>query len=691
MTKAAFRVLWLALALVAMLDSADRAEAAVQARFSNPNFEQGNTSGWRIYNPDSRALNWMVTDAAANVHGGKWAGTLTGFGGTGSLLLLYNQASIADLPAGTLVHVKFYLKTEGLAFQKEGVGISPILATLDGSGQVLTYASEAGRFVGTYDYTPVSFLLELPAGATTLWLQLSLGAGIKAGSLYVDDLSFEVIDAQPSLPPPDLVDCSVRRDSAGVPRLMMNGVAEPPVFFFGNSGNPVIYEEIAKARAAGLRLIQVPMQMPWTGMSTGMLEQILAANPDALILPRLSLFPPDSWLAAHPMAVIRNEQGLSAQNGAWPSPASDQLASAWKHQLEILIRFLQNSPYKNRVIGYHTGYLSTGEWFYPDTNAQYTDFSEDNRARFAQWATGRYGTLAELNTAWETSYGAFTQIQIPPATQWEQGDDGLFRDPRKRRWVMDFLGYQNELIADRLIELAGTIKTLTGGHRLASFFYGYQNELINNAGRRGLGHTGHLGLCKVLASPDVDMICSPISYYDRQVGGPANLMSIVDSITLAGKLCLQEEDSNTWLVDPSQNWDSFNPWYSTEWDTMQCLRRNFGNVISHNLAIWWMDLWADGRHNSTAIWQNNKKLIESYAESIRRALPACPQVALIYDEDSPLTLKSDSYDLNRPNGYEQRSIFQTSGLQVGYYHLQDLPRPARVGSVAHFRQHIPHG
>ena len=39
---------------------------------------------------------------------------------------------------------------------------------------------------------------------------------------------------------------------------------------------------------------------------------------------------------------------------------------------------------------------------------------------------------------------------------------------------------------------------------------------------------------------------------------------------------------------------------------MQCMRRDFGNVLGHNLAIWWMDLWGDGRFNSDKIWKNSK-------------------------------------------------------------------------------------
>ena len=71
-------------------------------------------------------------------------------------------------------------------------------------------------------------------------------------------------------------------------------------------------------------------------------------------------------------------------------------------------------------------------------------------------------------------------------------------------------------------------------------------------------------------------------------------MTIIDSVLLAGKMYLQEDDSHTYLwpnPDPALSWP-------TEWATLQCHRRNFGVIATHNQGMWWMDLSANGCLNS---------------------------------------------------------------------------------------------
>ena len=485
-----------------------------------------------------------------------------------------------------------------------------------------------------------------------------------------------------SLPPVrnDAILSKVQKDVKGNPRLLINGKVRPPVFSFGNSMGAVVYQEFARAGAFGQDLVQFQMSLPWGGASGGMIEQTLQANPNALIMPRINITPPSWWINQHLDQRILTQDGqpLPARDtlaqGA-PSPASDLFIDEVKWQIQEFIQNIHNSPYKNRIIGYHLTYLSYGEWFYPEPNERYMDFSEINRIKFVEWLKVRYANdINQLNTAWGTSYSIFAAAQIPPASDWEVGDDGLFRDPAvpRARRVADFLRYENELIASRIDELGQWVKTLTSGRSLVAAFYGYQNELLNNGGSRGIGHSGHLGLRKLLTSPNIDIICSPVSYYDRDAGGPCEMMSITDSISEAGKFYLQENDSTTYLVDPSQGPFSWISWYSTEFDTHNCMRRDFGHVLSHNMAMWWMDLGSDGRYNSDSIENNMHQMLDTYTDSIANNSGRETQVALIYDEESYYYLKASCQNLTMPNGYEQRSIFQELGAQVGYYQIADL-------------------
>ena len=655
----------------AYLDEADLLRVTNSGALLNGGFETGSTAGWQVFNPDGQPLNWSVTSDPANVHSGSHAGALTAFDGTNSTLILHNSVDVSAWPADSMLVAKLRLKTDALELADSGDSLRMVVAIWDDANQVIAYSYMNGNFLGTQEYTPVEVFISLPHGAKQAEIQLALRSGIVSGAVFVDDADIRQV-SDPGDLSEDIPMAEIKRDAGGTPRLHIDGGPRAPNFFFGNSGHPVIYDEMRLAAGAGLDFISIPVALPWEGSGTGMIEQSLRASPNALFLLRLSLYPPAWWMKERTSLLFADENGAPHPQLPGPSLASDEFITACKDQLEKLIRFLHNSPYRSRIIGYHFDYLS--EWFYLEIANHFWDYSEVNRQRFIQWLQTRYVDVAALNAAWDKSYASFTDVQIPSAAEWQSGNDGVFRDPTQQRAVPDYAEYHNHLVADRIAELAAHIKNLTAGKSLVAAFYGYTTHLIINGGNRGIAHSGHLALKRLLASPDIDILCSPVAYFQREVGEPSDMMSVVDTVTLAGKLYLQEEDSNTYLIDPSDNPDNSNPWYSTEWDTMQCLRRNYGNVVGHNQAMWWMDLWADGRFNTESIWTNNALVMRTSADVVAEASPFQPQVAVLFDEETFFWLKSDSDELTRPNVLELRSLFQSLGAAVGYYLVEDLPK-----------------
>ena len=459
----------------------------------------------------------------------------------------------------------------------------------------------------------------------------------------------------------------------------------PPLIFFGNSSNAIVFDEIAKAATANVDIIQTCVNLPWAASGPGMMEMALKANPKALFIPRLFLHPPQSWMTTHPDQMVRNETGSLMPANNWPSLGSDLFFNEVKNQMSIFIRYMQNSPLKDRIIGYMPCYMAEGCWFYYDIynlDNHYFDYSEVNRQKFITWLQVRYANnIQTLNTAWNRSYSNFAAVQIPPVSEWEAGDDGIFRSPAIHRAVADYLTYHNEIVADRIIELCDLIKTLTSNKGLTPVFYGYHNETVINGYTHGNAHSGLLATRRVLAAPSVDILAAPISYHDRGVGAPMNMMSVVDSAPLAGKLYLQEDDSRTslWTPPPTPGTLDYNLWYPTPWDDVQCLTRNFGDIIGHNQATWWMDLSSNGNFNSDSIWQNNGKMTQAYDNCIQSAQTVQPQVALLYDENTFFWLKTNCYGQTGPNIASQRTLFQSLGAQVGYYYVQDIDKiPASV-------------
>ena len=643
---------------------------------NNGGFETGSTTGWQVYNPDAKPITWGVTRDPAKVHSGACAGALTGFGGsTNSTLVIFNTTNVAAWPKDSMCLAKFQLKTENLQLNNSRDTLRIVVAVLDASAStILGYYYANGNFLGTQDYTPVECFFTLPHGAGQVWVELVLNSGMVSGAAYVDDVDFQPVASLGGVST-NLPVAAVHRDTNGTPRFYLNGVPQVPSFLFGNYGYPVIYDEMKLAAAAGVNVIELPVNLPWQGLATGMLEQALNANTNAMFLLRVYLYPPDWWKAENTGQMFLNEFGQQDSTGQGPaSIASDAFIAACKDQLENLIRYFHNSPHRSRILGYQPAYLSGGEWFYPDTHLYYWDYSEVNRLKFIAWLQNNYPSIAALNAAWHKSYASFANVQIPSTNDWLSANDGLFRDPAQQRAVPDYAQYHNNLVADRITEIASHIKSLTEDKSLVFAFYGYLGELTANGYRRGMAHAGHLGIKRVLASTNIDMLCSPFSYFDRQPGGPANLMSVVDTVGLAGKLYLQEDDSTTYLNDPATNPNQYGNWYSTKWDTLHCYRRDYGNVLAHNQAMWWCDLWADGRLNANDIWTNNAMLVGTSSNVLAKSQTFQPQVAVFFDEETFFWLTSNSYDLNLANVYQLRSVFQSLGAAVGYYLIEDLPR-----------------
>ena len=642
---------------------------------ANGDFESGSTAGWWLYNPGNQPVQWAVTSNPSKVHSGSYAGVLSQFGGSNSTLhVMCAQVNVSGWTTGSLCLAKLYLKTENL--QARG-GLSVVLVFWDTLGNTVGYYPMNGYFSGDHSYVPVEVLANVPPGEVSANFHLVLESGITAGAAYVDDADIRQVASLGNLST-NLPDSQVRMDTNGSPRLYVNGEVRNPSFFFGNTGSPLIYEEIKLAGHAGVNLVMPGINLPWDGVGSGQFELSLHSNSNAWFLPRVYLHPPGWWLSAHPDQAIIDQNGVKEANG-WPSLASDLWMQAVSNQLQQLVLYFHNSPYRSRIIGYHLCYLSGGEWFYPDPAWHFWDYSEVNRQRFASWLEAKYTNVATLNAVWHTALPSFGAVQIPKTNDWFSSDDGLFRNPANQRAVPDYSEYHNNLVAARIDALGAHIKGLTAGKSLVVAFYGYTAELVANCYHNGLPVAGHLGLKQLLKSPSVDILASPISYFDRQVGGPGNLMSEVDSVALAGKLYMQEDDSNTFVVNPPSDG---NPRYTNEWDTLHCLRRDYGLVMGHNQAIEWMDLTPDGRFNTNSIWTNNAVVVATYDDIITNQMPFAPQVAVLVDEESFFWLTADAYSLTYPNTFSIRSAFQSCGASVGYYLLEDLPRlPASVKLV----------
>ena len=377
---------------------------------TNGDFELGNVNNWTVFNSSGQPYTFGVTSETSKVHSGSYAGCISSYQGN-SLFLAYNSGSVTSLAVGSMIKGRIYVKTENLTFKDPAGAVSVLLVGWDASGAVVTYNTSMASFTGTNPYTPIDVVTQIAPKVVRADIHIHMTSAIATGAIYFDDASIEPFNS-PGAIRSDIPDCKLVKDSKGTPRLSMNGVIREPSFFFGPNGNYLVMDEMAKAAKANVNLIQIIMDVPWNGMSNGILEQVLKANPNAMICPWLNIGPPKAWIDAHPDQIMKTESNAVSPSGNSPSLASDLFFNDFKDQLDIYIRYIHNSPYKDKIMGY---ILLYGEWFYPDTHLYYFDYSEVNRQKFSQWAQGKYGTIGALNSAWNKSYGSFNDVQIPPS------------------------------------------------------------------------------------------------------------------------------------------------------------------------------------------------------------------------------------------------------------------------------------
>ena len=432
---------------------------------------------------------------------------------------------------------------------------------------------------------------------------------------------------------------------------------------------PVVQEHQLAAKA-GVRIHSFETPMPWAGEGyepnyAGVdecFDAMLKADPDGLLLPRFGTYPPPDWYKKNPSEVMLYDDGSRGQ----PSMPSE----IWRRDVERSLRsYIKHveSRYGKHTIGYHPCGQHTGEWFYDRTwEGRMAGFEPAFVEGFRKFVRTRYGGNVEaLRNAWRDKAAAFDTIAAPTKEERLQAGLGVFRDPRTERRLIDWNEYLQIAMVEPLEGFARVIKETTSRRKLAVIFYGYQFEIA--ALPHGSVASGHLAMGRLLQCPDVDVLCSPISYADRGLVGSTQFMVAVDSVRLHGKLWLNEDDARTYLSSKDDIFSRVDTLEHTRWVHM----RNFGPLLTRRITCWWMDLPSIGWLNSPEIWDNLGKLKQLYDRDLGKPSQYAPQIAVVVDEKSQYHL-AYSRTLDAPLLAILRSRYNRIGAPVGIYLLDDL-------------------
>ncbi len=440
-------------------------------------------------------------------------------------------------------------------------------------------------------------------------------------------------------------------------------------------GAPSCFEhEIKLAADAGVDFVSFPVRMPWPRPDSPVdwtttdrqCQTVLNANPDALLLPRIGMGPPGWWRDAHPDEMMVWDKGPQKHRDAYVgSPL--YLRDAGR-QLGLLVEHLEQK-FGPHVAGYHPCGQNTGEWFYQETwGAALNGYSESSLHAWRRWLATRYDSDAALRSAWHDSNVTLDGAAVPSPEARRAAPAGLLLDPVTQRSLIDFAEFQQRMMADCVCHLARVVRQATAGKKLVVFFYGYVFEF--GAIRNGPATSGNYALRQVLQCPDIDVLCSPISYFDRGIGESAPAMTATESVALAGKMWLYEDDTRTCLAT-----GRFPGWQSgvdTIEETRKLLLRNTAQCALRNFGTWWMDLGSSGWFDDPRMWAEMIKLKPLDEQLLEKPRPFRPEVAVVVDEQSMMRVAAGGDAVTRPGVYEVRRPLGRMGAPYGQYLLDDV-------------------
>ena len=451
-------------------------------------------------------------------------------------------------------------------------------------------------------------------------------------------------------------------DVGGAPAFVVDGRPHPGVCYSSYDCSPDALARRARQFAgAGCDVFNFVVEVAGYGYSRPMwtgrdqwdfrdldlrARTILAAAPDAKLIPRIYLDAPAWWVAENPgerMVLGNGATGFGEKLFALPraadfaSLASEKWRADMRHALVRVLDHIGQSDYGDRVIGYQLGGQKTEEWYHWSMNAPLLgDYSPHMEREFRRWLGDRYGTDERLRAAWRSSGASLDAATIPTEAERIGDRSKTFRNPEREQPVIDFQEFWSGIMADVIADFARTIKERTQRRKLVGAFYAYTFEFAE------LGEdAGHLALGRLLRSPDVDFVMAPSSYFDRHLPGTPYFRAPVASLNLHGKCFWNDFDQVSFKyydklkADPAlKQWEyQMGPTRTPE-EFVWMMRREVGLAIAQGAQLAHFDIHG-GYYEDPAIMEGVRQL-----EQLRREALAMPgrdsaaEILVLVDEAS---------------------------------------------------------
>ena len=398
--------------------------------------------------------------------------------------------------------------------------------------------------------------------------------------------------------------------------IWVNGKPMAPLMYSGTehsrqtwAGQP--RKSIEDFSALGYEIIQTDMWLKYSLKPDGtfdlegvrrQLAGILEVNPKAKIVVRINVSAPEWWLEKNTNEICRvtgtQEKKNTFGGNRKESLASETYAAFARENLKAFLQELMKMPEGDRVIGFHIGGGVYGEWHYYGIYEE-PDASEPMNRKFIAFAKAKYGTLDRVNTEWRTTFKTFDEIVVPSYERRYEVTDGDFRNPQQDRYVIDYYKCQQATVSELINGLCRLTKETWPRPCIVGLFFGYffGNWTVGS-------QASQFDIKTLFRSPYVDYFSGPLT--SRNMYGSGHFRTLVNSVSLNGKIWISEHDTPTHLKRVADiKWPDVP---ENEEQSIAIMRRNHMYTFTEAAGQWWYDF---GPKNRSGWWSTPAMLAEA--------------------------------------------------------------------------------
>ncbi len=407
----------------------------------------------------------------------------------------------------------------------------------------------------------------------------------------------------------------------------------------------------------------------------------LAASKDALVMVNIGMFAPQWWLQQNPDHQAQSHNGSSYIALGDVSLASEKFRQEAGQVLRQLIRHMKEQPYYNRVFGLKISGGQSYEWMHLGTGSnQGPDYSQASQEGFKTYLKNKYGTQEALQAAWGNDQVTFETAAAPGWDERCSSSNVYLGDADTgslSRNMVDWNLWLGEASADSFLYYCQIAKEETDSQMIVGGYNGYL-WTSNTYDSQGMAHTA---MDRVLDSPYVDWIASPVAYNERLLGQSDTYMALLDSVQQHGKLYIAEQDNRTCLSDSyagvswDANWDFSVGQTRTMADTLYQQKRDFANALVNGAGLWQFDMYG-GWLDDDQIYDYLSDAKKEYDLSVHLERNTTNEVAVFVGDETYAYLTTEnsnmSFTLLEPMLQQQRKHLAAMGAGYDTYAMSTL-------------------